>query len=425
MNVGTRSSAIERTSASFPNRKMAVRRPRDGAELASPPQSEIRQIPLRMNKYRIGRYTPEYKWQVIDVLKHMSPERVSVLTAYFEWKYEQNPYLEPLLFLALHGRRVVGMRGFWGTKWEVKGERYVLPCASNLVVAPDHRRRGIVKQLMDVAVADLADRGYPFVINLNATNIMHIASLSMGWRGAGPLEDMSQGTIWGRVPLPSAGEPAHRRIAGAARRSIRDARRRLFGNGSPFHRFDRAVHQWPIDGIVVEQRPRSAEMAALVHRVGHDGRLRHVRDPEYCEWRYRNPLSEYRFLYWERAGTVDGYLVLATKGLQPAPGVELNIADWVGMRFDVRAELLEAVLSWGGFDALSVWAGPFGDQAKSLLARYGFEITETEISITKPQRTVLVCSTRNGDRTAAWTLGSRDLLNITSWDMRMIYSDGF
>jgi hypothetical protein len=40
-------------------------------------------------------------------------------------------------------------------------------------------------------------------------------------------------------------------------------------------------------------------MADLVRRLGHDGRLRHVRDERYLAWRYRNPLYEYRFLVRE------------------------------------------------------------------------------------------------------------------------------
>ena len=41
-------------------------------------------------------------------------------------------------------------------------------------------------------------------------------------------------------------------------------------------------------------------MAELVERSG-DTRIRHVRDSQYFQWRFQNPLSRYRYLLrnWE------------------------------------------------------------------------------------------------------------------------------
>jgi GNAT superfamily N-acetyltransferase len=379
-----------------------------------------------MNKYDVVRYTADHKQQAIDLLRYFSPELPLLQTAYFEWKYERNPYLDPLLYLAFHKGRVVGMRGLWGTKWEVQGQTFVIPCATNLVIVPEHRKRGIVKRLMDVAVRELAEQGYPLVMNLSATTITHIASLSLGWRGVGPLVDMRRGTVRDHVRLPAAWSHTRRRLVRLARQSGDHARRRLLGSRPPFYRFDRAVLKRPIPNLVVESRPRVDAMAALVRRLGQSDRFRHVRDAEYLEWRYQNPLSEYRFVYWQRnGGDIDGYLVLGTKRREHAPEVELYIVDWEAPSFDVRSQLLEAALSWGGFEALAVWAGPFGAEAKRLLLRQGFHETETTISITKPKRTVLVRPTGEVARNGDWHLGGLPLRDIGSWDVRMIYSDGF
>jgi hypothetical protein len=94
-------------------------------------------------------------------------------------------------------------------------------------------------------------------------------------------------------------------------------------------------------------------MADLIRRLGHDGRVRHVRDERYLAWRFRNPLHEYRFLFSEADGRLDGYLVLQAYRRDRSRGV--NIVDWEGETRQVRAELLRAAVDRGGFDILTIW----------------------------------------------------------------------
>jgi DNA-binding response OmpR family regulator len=43
-----------------------------------------------------------------------------VAARYLEWKYEENPYTkEPVIYLAFQGSKLVGMRGFYQSKWEL------------------------------------------------------------------------------------------------------------------------------------------------------------------------------------------------------------------------------------------------------------------------------------------------------------------
>ena len=68
-------------------------------------------------------------------------------------------------------------------------------------------------------------------------------------------------------------------------------------------------------------------MAELAERIGYDGRIRHVRDEQYFSWRFQNPLSEYRFLFWDN-GRLDGYLVLYRKVYPPGNDELAYIVDW-------------------------------------------------------------------------------------------------
>ena len=86
-------------------------------------------------------------------------------------------------------------------------------------------------------------------------------------------------------------------------------------------------------------------MAELVERLGHDGRIRHVRDREYFAWRFLNPRASYRFLYAQSA-RLEGYLVLAAQPGRPDWGVRL--VDWEAVDDRVRRALLVAAFQKGG-----------------------------------------------------------------------------
>ena len=44
--------------------------------------------------YAISRYRPEHKPQVAELQKDLWSSDTRLNTAYLEWKYEQNPYLD-------------------------------------------------------------------------------------------------------------------------------------------------------------------------------------------------------------------------------------------------------------------------------------------------------------------------------------------
>ena len=81
--------------------------------------------------YRFTRYQPKYREEIVRLQSVLWGPDLALNAAYLTWKYEQNPYLdEPLIYLALENERVVGMRGFYGTQWQIgrSGQIVVLPC---------------------------------------------------------------------------------------------------------------------------------------------------------------------------------------------------------------------------------------------------------------------------------------------------------
>ncbi len=375
--------------------------------------------------YEIVPYEPKLKEQVVDLQTNLwSPSR-ALNTAYFEWKHERNPYVTaPLVYLAMHDGRVVGMRGFFGVEWEagLPPQRFPGLYADDLVIAPAHRNQGLVHRIMATALKDLASRGHRYLFNLTAGPVTFVSSLSMGWRSAGSMQPMCWlpwsvelrrrvGRIVRRIPLASDNMDRLRSRWSARRSpSVADMDR---------ERLRRFSRSFPC--ISLEQTPRCAGMADLVERIGRRGRIQHVRDRRYFEWRFQNPLSRYRFLYWDKAG-LDGYLVLQEYTSEFAEQGVLNVADWEGSDATVQAGLLRAAKRCAGQRRLDAWSATLPPEKRAVLAANGFTLVRHAGSIAQQCPALLVRPVRDEDVRGEWLLAGRGLLDLENWDVRMLYS---
>ena len=374
----------------------------------------------RPTRYEIVPYSVGFKSQVAELQRHLWSSNPSLNQDYLEWKYERNPYLQPpLIFLALSGADVVGMRGVIGSRWELgsPSRSVVLPYATDLVTRPDHRSRGLITSLLKSPFKELAARDYQYVINLSASPMTLAVSLRLGWRSAGDAGlVVRRGWGWSRE------HQAHRilhRMPGLWRFADRLAPVVSGVRGRPFRSLD--TKAWMRRGqpshVTVAQAPRPDAMATLVRHLGHDGRLRPVRDVEYFSWRFRNPLATYRFLF-HGGDLPDGYLILEASTSDLGDRNVVTIVDWEGVDDDVRSRLLDAALMWGEFVAINSWSNTLPVSSRKCLSNAGFAQPD-EIGRTGRRRpAVLVRSVREEGADGEWLLEGSRLLDLASWDLR-------
>jgi GNAT superfamily N-acetyltransferase len=323
-----------------------------------------------------------------------------------------------LIYLAFVGDKLVGMRGVFGTRWEIgdPAESFTLPYPDDLVIDPAYRGQGLHRVIMDSALDDLARRGYGYVVNLSASRITAQASMNMQWRNAGRVKSSHRRTLR-KTATDFLADRAQRlpllwRLAGTLS---------TLSGHSGDHLFDRldarfsAQDQRRDTGSLFAQRtPLTREMSQLVARLPRDGRIRHVRDEPFLAWRYGNPLSNYRFLYVGRE-QLRGYIVL-----QQPPGANAdraNIVDWEADSDPIRAELLSAAVEYGRFPELCIWQLGASPAATQMIDRHGFKPLRVHT-----EKAILVRSVRDDELNAPWILGGRRLDDANQWDLRMIYS---
>jgi hypothetical protein len=377
-----------------------------------------------MSGIEILRYRPELKEELVEFRRVNYETGFPESRHYLEWKYEHNPYIrEPLFYLARAEGRIVGMRGAYGTCWEHgrAGETVVLPCADDFAVAPAYRNSGMVTLIMREMLADLARRGYDYVINTSGGRITVMSSLASGWKSAMAVEPMVR---------RSAGEQVRHEVRKRARKTrviwrlARSSSANLISSPEPFRRVDRMPPVAAEEGgarVTATQDPRIDDMAKLVARLPYQGRIRHVRDETYLKWRYQSPIRQYRFFYYERQGVLEGYLVLARYVECQLPTLPFHVVDWEGTSEFVREELLRCATDVARIPELGAWAGGLSQADRLTLAHLGFLPTDLELQ-KRGMPCILVKNLRGDARPDAWLLGERSVLAPQRWDMRLVYS---
>jgi GNAT superfamily N-acetyltransferase len=367
------------------------------------------------------RYAPEMRDGIIALQQGLWGSDPIRSAAYFEWKYEKNPlHAEPLIYLARADGRIVGMRGFFGTCWQGGGETVVGVYADDTVVAPEWRGRGVFQKIMSAALGEVADRGYGLAFNLSAGLETFVASIATGWKSIGSMRPVARVRDGG----------AMRRLGRTALRQF-PALQRIRPAGGLWRRAAR-WKEWPeacgvlectggMRRVTIECAPRPVEMADLIRRIRHDGRIRHVRDAEYLAWRFQNPLQEYRFLFVEGGSGLDGYLVLQRAAGDVAGRVRVQIVDWEAIRADVREDLIMAAAVLGRNHSLVTWTATLAPEALQALQRAEFVAIEPEATA-RGYPSVLVRSLRHDQPMASWAIGDRRLIELSNWDLRLIYS---
>jgi len=374
-----------------------------------------------MTTYSIERYKEEHKPQLAQFQKQLWGSSSKANSRYLEWKYEQNPYTpDPLIFVALHRGRVIGMRGMFGALWEIgpRQTELAIPCAADSLVDRDHRKTGLFRELTRFAFDDLREHGYTHVLNLSPSPANYVASVTtMGWRSIGSVR---------MLHLPSWKSDVTMGVRRLLDYSVVDRliplgrRLRSILPSSGFAHLDRhGIRGLDVEHspITLASEPRPGAMANLVSRVEHKAGIRHVRDERFFEWRYRNPLADYRFIFSDRAAVLEGYLVLGNRIGRSS----IYIADWEATDPEVLGGLLQAAIAWSNpRQDLQTWSATLPPERAVALAQAGFEEAPTP---SRYSGRLLARSLGNVGAGEAEASLPRDLGDIRNWDLRMIYSD--
>ncbi len=368
--------------------------------------------------YLIRAFEPAMLEEIADVRRQVFGGTLSFNRAYLTWKYLENPYLsEPILHVAQRNDAIVGMRGWFGTSWHMphSPNPELIPCAAESAVLQEERDRGIYEELTRFALDDLHQRGFPLVINMSATPANYVSSImTMGWKRVGHYEpliwshpDDDDGIGSGSASKPSSASPEGlSRLKETTRRTL--DRFRASSNSGPLRELEENVHNTG-NGIRFSSKPEADVMTRLAAASEGGERIHQVRDEIYFRWRYRDPRSSYRFVY-AVGDHPSAFCVMSSRRTGA-----IAIVDWAGDSAAI-ATLVKATVTGLSHRVVRTWGLGMPQDLGQHLSDVGFRTDPTE-----RRRGLLVRSTSEGGE----PLSDRPtpLLDINSWDLRMIFSD--
>ena len=369
-------------------------------------------------EYRLITYTPERKDGISELLTHLASVKPDYNRRYFEWKYEENPFIRtPIVSLVVHGEKIVGMRGLFGTRWKSpSGESIVVPHADDLVIHPEHRNRGLFV-LIDDHLSRLArNAGYSHIISLSGGGTTQQISLATGWVSVGEIERLYRPSLAGRVPGASG-------IANTIRRTLRRLRKRTPSvQPSPEKRLptdeeiDAVVSQFGQGAdrsIEVLKTVDPADISAIATRC-QSTRLSAAASDVYYAWRLSNPDRRYRYVVW-KSPELRGVAILSWSS---GNARVIKVAQVISDDDDVAEELLRHVASHRRV-GIEVMASTQTDTFVSRAMRRGY-CRSTELAVPLRTRMFLLRTTGANpnhhlppglDEMSSWHLSMLDTMN--------------
>ena len=352
--------------------------------------------------YQTILYEPELKRPVAEVLKGLWGNDIVENLRLFEWKYEENPFAqEPLGVVVLHGREVVGFRGYHPHHFTIAGSGEVISIlmAGDTCVSPDHRLKGLSVTMGKMAAREYA-RDHSLFMNMSCS-----AQSLPGYRRLGYLPIAERVSLTRASPINVVkglwADPSYVPIE---------------QSGVQFGRFD---------SIEVKERPESEAMAELVRKnQTNRSKIQLAQNEQFFSWRFQNPRREYVFYYSWSGTQLTGYAVIGTSANKRI-GYILDINQTNDSSF---TKIMKHIIDERHFDVLSTLDFHLDESTISAARALGFSypgIAKTfRHRLRSPKLPILVRPVQkkySGDDLFFRDLDIRDFFN---WSLKPIYSDG-
>lgn len=394
----------------------------DDVRHAPPPTGRVRTRTLP-HGYTVDLVPPGPREDLAGLLTHLWSSDPALNMAVLGWKYAENPYRDqcaPAMFVVRFGGDIVAMRGVVPSLWQTdSGSPPVpVPCVDDLVIHPRHRRRGLFAPLMDVLLRSMRDRGHEAYFSLSALRVTRLQSIAHGARAVA-----TPAPIGLRTPAAAMADSVD---AGIGRLPVlwrlRGGGHGLLGAERSFARLDASPHgRVGALSMDVSDSPDGPALASLVDRLGHRGRLRHLRDERFFAWRYRHPLHRYRLIVARLDREVKGYLIVQRGVSDLADPRRTYVVDWEAEDTAVADALFDFTIERGGFHELVVWTTGLASVRIDALRARGFVDVDLE-NTARGLPSVLVGRVDPGHASRVGSLDEAHLLDPTRWDLRMAYT---
>jgi len=297
--------------------------------------------------YEIISYRPELRLQVVNFMQFLWGSNPKNNSAYFKWKYEDNPYTEsPLGMVAIQRGEVVGFRGYFAIRFEIgeKSNNFIVLFPGDTCIHPGHRRSGLSVAIGNLAMKEYTPN-YRLFFNTSCTRSSLPGYQKMGFFPLTPKVYQNRCSLLGLVKYVLA---THKNLPLSASRI-------------QFGRFDH---------VLVSNHPRPEAMFSLVATQSPKGSMiRLYQDEDFFRWRFGNPSNKYVFYYFMEKELPTAYVVM---GISPN-NQRGYILDYAEKKDSAIQEIFRYIIKTKHFNLLSIYNFCLDDALREALKGLGFK----------------------------------------------------
>ncbi len=239
-----------------------------------------------ISTFTIIMYSSLYKPAIIDLLKGMWAEYgESGRYELFQWRYENNPYKKPVIFLATENNNVIGFRAFISQIFIKNEKEYFVFSPSDTYIHREHRRKGIISALNDKCMEELNK-----LYNNNNTILIN--------------------TSTSKPSMPVYLKQNWQKSNGLRRFYFKFSLLNLVNNNFKQKVSDNAFFVKDNNKIEVTPEVRSTELSSFNLKIRNPKRWSNIRDEKFFKWRYSLQSEKYTCVYCYNDKELQGYLII-------------------------------------------------------------------------------------------------------------------
>ena len=239
--------------------------------------------------YEIRAYHPDFKTGIIDLEKILWGENIEENTAYFEWKYEKNPYTKEVIgVVALHKDKVVGFIGFLVSKWFLGDKKKYFYALDNVdaCVHVNHRRKGLLTAMTKFNNQKYKGSKFKLMTGFSGNPTAIASGLKTGWVPFAKRKYLRRYNYWEFVK----------------RKFLKKHDVKLTNTQNILGKYGK---------IEVTRKVNPVAMANLRERIPMNKDMIYLcQDFYFFKWRFLNPKIKYIFYYIWNNKRLNGYIVV-------------------------------------------------------------------------------------------------------------------
>jgi len=234
--------------------------------------------------------------RLVDIYREVFGVELGV--PYWRWKYFDNPFGDPVMYVALDGDRIVGEIGGILCNVRAGGKEALAVQVVDIVILPEYQKGGPFFKLEKLGRKEAAERGVGLSYAISIKKTYKISTRILKYKGVCPIKRYMK--VLDPSPyLKHKMGPLGGVIGGAGKVGLKLIQKGRLSGGK---------------GVEVrEEKDFGPAFDELWEREAPNYEIAVVRRTPYLKWRYTDsPINDYRVIAAHAGGVLRGYMVLGT-----------------------------------------------------------------------------------------------------------------